>query len=765
MTAQKSTGKKSFMLNYYLYKLRKNKYYFILYFILSMLVIPLLTIYGTVCIRIMNSFADCTTMREVENSEKVFQSLTESEPVFIVITGIAFIAAAILTIAVINSVFSYNVKKCDSDMYLSLPVSANQRFFADLGVTVSVCVVPMAICGAVSLLFSSLFSVGADKAITELKADTPNYCTYGYYSQRREIFNDFSGIIAYLLLMSVIVILGTVLFGVLINSVCGKPGDSVAYTVFGVMIFPFVAFSLYAILTDGTVGAVVTSFDITDAIFPVAPVGTGIAGLNFLIQALSSDLIGKFDIFSLQNVLFLLIVFASYIILAFLANKKRKAEKTGSHFVFPIAYHVMTMSLIAGIFGLVFCGNALGYRFHSTEIIIITIMTAVGYIIFELVRGIGLKKLWQTVIRFALAVGGTFLICLTVKATGAFGYSYYIPSVDDIESVTIDSEILCNDGDNGNYYTIKDKEFISVIRDYQSFIIGQPDIKTEPPYIDTCEGKHQYINYDLRYTLTNGKTYERKYQLTVTADNYAEYAKALYDMRQKCFKTEGYFDNLRKTIEGASQAEIIIHKDRDDIFGRKLAPEFTDKLLTALYNDFKAGRNTGRLKAVIGVNDNNGNNMSELISVEIRENCTETLSLINDENNSAERKQEYYEFKKAYDAYILNDFEGERDPWAYVLAYGDDISILPYGMSTAFMLELLFADLEREEVKELEKLYRLYDYYCDGPIFEAGAIVWAWDNALFSGADYYIPEENKAMSDRLLKELSEKLNDQTYHYG
>ena len=72
MTAQKSTGKKSFMLNYYLYKLRKNKYYFILYFILSMLVIPLLTIYGTVCIRIMNSFADCTTMREVENSEKVF---------------------------------------------------------------------------------------------------------------------------------------------------------------------------------------------------------------------------------------------------------------------------------------------------------------------------------------------------------------------------------------------------------------------------------------------------------------------------------------------------------------------------------------------------------------------------------------------------------------------------------------------------------------------------------------------------------------------
>ncbi|MBS7398595.1 MAG: hypothetical protein KIG32_09335, partial [Ruminiclostridium sp.] len=323
----------------------------------------------------------------------------ESEPVFIVITGIAFIAAAILTIAVINSVFSYNVKKCDSDMYLSLPVSANQRFFADLGVTASICVVPMAVCGAVSLLFSSLFSVGADKAITELKADTPNYCTYSYYSARQEIFNDFSGVIAYLLLMSVIVILGTVLLGVLINSVCGKLGDSVAYTILGVMIIPFVAFSLYAIATDGTVGAVLTGSDMTDILFTVAPLGTGMAGYDFLLQALLSDTLGKFDIFSLQNVLFLLIVFASYIILAFLANKKRKAEKTGSHFVFPIAYHVMTMSLIAGIFGLVFCGNVLGYRFHSTEIIIITILTAVGYIIFELVRGIGLKKLWQTVIR------------------------------------------------------------------------------------------------------------------------------------------------------------------------------------------------------------------------------------------------------------------------------------------------------------------------------------------------------------------------------
>lgn len=765
MTAQTSTGKKSFMLSYFLYKLRKNKYYLILYFILSMMVIPLLTIYGTVCIGIMNSYADCSTMHEVENSGKVFQSLMESEPVFIVITGIAFIAAAILTIAVINSVFSYNVKKCDSDMYLSLPVSANQRFFADLGVTASICVVPMAVCGAVSLLFSSLFSVGADKAITELKADTPNYCTYSYYSARQEIFNDFSGVIAYLLLMSVIVILGTVLLGVLINSVCGKLGDSVAYTILGVMIIPFVAFSLYAIATDGTVGAVLTGSDMTDILFTVAPLGTGMAGYDFLLQALLSDTLGKFDIFSLQNVLTLLIVFSCLVLFAFLANKKRKAEKTGSHFVFPIAYHVMTMSLIAGIFGLVFCGNVLGYRFHSTEIIIITILTAVGYIIFELVRGIGLKKLWQTVIRFALAVGGTFLICLTVKATGAFGYSYYIPSVDDIESVTIDSEILCDDGDNGNYYTIKDKEFISAIRDYQSFIIGRDDTETVKPYIDICEGKHQYINYDLRYTLTNGKTYERKYQLTVTADNYAEYAKALYDMRQKCFKTEGYFDNLRKTIEGASQAEIIIHKDRDDIFGRKLAPELTDKLLTALYNDFMAGRNNGRLKAVIGVNDNNGNNMSELISVEIRENCTETLALINDENNSAERKQEYYEFRKAYEANWSEENGPDYDPWAYILTFGDDISILPYGISNASMLELRFADLENEEIKELEKLYRIYDYYCDGPIFEAGVIVWAWDNALFCGAVYYVPEENKALSDSLLKELSEKLNDQTYHYG
>lgn len=764
MTAQTSTGKKSFMLSYYLFKLRKNKNYLILNIILSILVIPLLTIYGSVCIRIMNSFADCTSIYEIDGSYKVFQSLKDSEAIFIVISVVAFIAAAIMAVAVVNGVFSYNIKKCDADMYLSLPVSANQRFFADLGVTASICVVPMAVSGIVSFILSSLFSVGADRAITELSSDTPNIYTFSYYNARQVIFNDFSGTIAYFMLMTVIVMLGTVLFSALINSVCGRQSDAVAYTVIGALIIPLAAFVLYAVVTDGIVGAVMTDYDL---LF-VAPIGTAISGIKRFFEVISnSSDFGMFDIFSLQNVLMLLVVFAGYIILAFLANKNRKAEKTGSHFVFPVAYHIITIGLLFSIFGLLFCKNVLGYSFNNTEIVITVILTAVGYIIFELVRGIGLKKLWQSALRYALAVGCTFLLCFTIKTTGAFGYSGYIPSVDMIDSVTVNSGLICNDGGKNDIYKFESKEMIAAIRDYQLYIIEQGSAQTANTYmsVSTDCAASRYENYTIIYKLKNGRTFARSYDLTITKDSYADYAKSLYDMMQECYKSEEYFDNLRKTIEGAMQPEVIIHYDHGDVFGKKLAPELVDKLLTALHNDLSAGRNTGRLKAVIGVNEYSGFDRCELISVEVRENCTETLAVLNNESNSSERKQEYYDYKKEIAKGWSDNIEDNYDPCAYILAFGDNICILSnYGAANTTQLQLRFKDLETEEIKELEKLYRLHDYYCDGPIFEAGAIMWG-DNALFSGANYYIPKENKALSGGLIDRLSEKLDeDQIFSY-
>ena len=56
-------------------------------------------------------------------------------------------------------------------------------------------------------------------------------------------------------------------------------------------------------------------------------------------SAVRNDDIDIFCTFNTRNVIIMILVFAVLIVLAYVVTRLRKAEKTGSHFVFELPYH------------------------------------------------------------------------------------------------------------------------------------------------------------------------------------------------------------------------------------------------------------------------------------------------------------------------------------------------------------------------------------------------------------------------------------------
>lgn len=56
-----------------------------------------------------------------------------------------------------------------------------------------------------------------------------------------------------------------------------------------------------------------------------------------------------FSVFSVRNITVLAVLFLIYLGLAYLATRLRKAEKTGSPFVFELPYHIITLGLVVTV--------------------------------------------------------------------------------------------------------------------------------------------------------------------------------------------------------------------------------------------------------------------------------------------------------------------------------------------------------------------------------------------------------------------------------
>ena len=128
MTAQNLTSKKSYFGSYIRYRIFKNKNLLILSFVFSAMYMLLFTGCMMFCTGFVNDFINSGAITE-EGVSKTMGTVDVVKVTGEVILAISAVVLFILTIVVSNVMFSYNLKKCDGDMYLPLPLTTTQRIF------------------------------------------------------------------------------------------------------------------------------------------------------------------------------------------------------------------------------------------------------------------------------------------------------------------------------------------------------------------------------------------------------------------------------------------------------------------------------------------------------------------------------------------------------------------------------------------------------------------------------------------------------------
>lgn len=797
MTATRSTTKKNFFISYLCYKLFRNKNLLIISALFSVLCIPLFSVCMSICIEMVNVTIENQNF-DTLHTTKMFGDIDMIMAAGFVIAAASAAVVLILAFVTVNSMFSYNLKKCDADMYLSLPLTTTQRFFSDLLTGGIVSVLPMTISGAISAVIMSVTGIGADEGFTttylnvlssgDYESET-NIAMQQIFSRTNNIlYRELPQIITYAFIAMTAVLVFTYLFCVLINSFTGKMSDYIVYT-----IIAMAALSVIVTTIVGTAIMMVTeaasSEELSSALMFASPAGMIFAfilsivnsfGENVFViseskgvySAVRNDNIDIFCTFNTRNVIIMILVFAVLIVLAYVVTRLRKAEKTGSHFVFELPYHIISLSIVCALLCIAIGTSPvmIDSTLYMTFMICIAI-SAIVYFFAEITHGRKINKIWQSLLRYVGAILGTLLLCTVIRQTDIFGLERYVPSTDGIKSVEMSTKKAFSDNGNSDYYTInfKNTDNISAITKYHSFIVNNGCAHRYSDYGVEPGNDNYYVRFV--YKMKDGRMITRSLSIIVDRKAYGEYAKTLYDMRYVFSKTDEYTENIKNI--GASAERIDFYTRNGNSYGRLLNNDLNDKLISAIENDYKSGRNTGKLAAVVKIKANS--NIGEYMSLEIREDCSETLAMLNDETNSVSYKKALIDDAKKelenYNNNKDNEYDTDGSYASYVSSLytiydmynaNDNYIYFNYSnvsVSSAKHTTVTCEFAESESVSELEKLFVMYDYYTDGLLADMDYVILCetgHDNS-FGGA-YFAPHENRKRVADLIYSIRKEFN-------
>ena len=132
---------------YFFYKLAKHKVLLIVSLVANILALPLMAIITSSSVEgIYNILANLTEEASLSfETRTALDNLAGRADSAFVICIFVFAALTIISLAAPTVIMSYNNKRSDSDMYLSLPISTKGRFLADSLAGFVIAVLPLAI--------------------------------------------------------------------------------------------------------------------------------------------------------------------------------------------------------------------------------------------------------------------------------------------------------------------------------------------------------------------------------------------------------------------------------------------------------------------------------------------------------------------------------------------------------------------------------------------------------------------------------------------
>ncbi len=408
--------------------------------------------------------------------EDVLRDYNYNLEIYIVLSGIAFVFATGLGIFIAFRCFSYLYKKTETDMNLSLPVKASQRFIGDFFSGLIMYVVPY-----IGACILSLISLAIGRS---------------YYPAFLESIASYNSV---LILMTDGLLIMIMLYTLtsFISVCCGNSFECLIYTLLTNITLPLFFLVLsYIIFKDAS--GIDYSLEAMTSVIATSPIGGVIKILyynNITSYLTKYENRVPFEAYDQSwNITWGLSFIAVTVILfsaAFYLYKKRKAEDVSKPLVFSFIYYAFVLITTIAIAG--------GMARINSFIPGITISSVV-FLVMSIIKNRGLNKLLRPCIFYAFSVVISFSVVKLSDATDGFGQIYRVPDTSEIKSVILNSNnIFFMQPAYLQYSNFTDTNDIQLIVDMQSDIIDNYKV-------------HDYKeNYEYPLTDHNDEEFFRKY--------------------------------------------------------------------------------------------------------------------------------------------------------------------------------------------------------------------------------------------------------------
>ena len=352
----------------------------------------------------------------------------------------------------------------------------------------------------------------------------PFVCDYFSYTAPALLKLILCGLLAMLMLYTVTV---------LITVCCGSKFESIAYTILVNVLLPMtvmcVTFSvfdnLYGISSDVPMLKVISFTSVAGAI---------VVALDWSIGGGVFSGIEEWINYGVWAAVYFLII-AALCALAFFLYRKRRAEQVSKPFVFKLAYYITITCAVFCIVSLLLSSSDFG-------LLPAVIITAIVYMIFEVVTNRGFKRFWLSIIKYAATFLAAFGVIWLGDKTDGFGAVSRVPLPVTVISAEVSgyaasgayghfdysswyASILDSENRIDNFFSdiyeplvFTDKENIGTIIDAHNALIDfYNEYKAEEAF--SFGGKYQKLmdnaasqgTIDIRYHLAGGGTLERHY--------------------------------------------------------------------------------------------------------------------------------------------------------------------------------------------------------------------------------------------------------------
>lgn len=558
--------KTSFFKDYFLYRLRALRPYFITSCILSFISGPVpLTI---LAIQSAISKNDSSFL----NGNGIFYAVTMSLYLLIPSIPVLIALGAIIPIASRK----YLNHRDYADTFGALPLTYNQRYWGDLLSELAAYITPIIPAGIHSCIMMKIYM----ENIQDPNAGQTISLTIALF------------------LSVLISALGAIALSGLVTQCCGKTGSGLMYTFIIGLLLPILVMEYGNVVENNALGIPRLDAAIL-ACSAIPPFGLFFKvfvdisyGVNFIEETPSIN--------SPLLLSVMLVIIAAWIVGGYFLGKKRRAELVGESFLFKVVS--LIISVIAALSILGFFLAYIDFDEIDINVIIALVVTFIFFMGFEFLTKRRSMKFFKSLIIYGCAVVAGFGFAALMYFTESFGIGNHIPSINSVREIIIDSGY----NRRNEKYVFDDKDAMQVILDQHKKLLESKD------QLDGGYG------LEISYKLKNGTALTRRYY-SENDSVFDEFFNEVMQLPQS--------GNNRFTILAREDIDLIMrvvfHSDWSNdgyAFDYAVKPEKVPELKKALYEDIRDNFNDF-------IRNMNGNDYFAEINTEYFENNQKSFDL------------------------------------------------------------------------------------------------------------------------------------------